>query len=90
MQHFFLVTVYQVSADSMVYNALVEGPSFEFSCYCLQQTTLTTTIVPRLVSKRTVKYFSILKAKISDFQSFLSRGHLTVPLKDRGPYSMQV
>ena len=44
--------------------------------------------LPRLVSKHTVKRFSVLKAWISDFQSFLSRGPLTVPLKERGPYTI--
>ena len=67
----------------------MEGPSFEFSCYCLLSTTLPTATVPRLVSKSTVKCFSMLKAWISDFQSFLSRGPLTVPLKDRDPYKFK-
>ena len=49
-----LPTVSKVSAESRVYNTWVEGLSFEFTCYCLLSTTTT---VPRLVSKRIVKYF---------------------------------
>ena len=80
------MTLRKVSADSRVYNTLVEGPSFEFSCYCLLSTTLTITTIPRLASKRAVKCF--FHAKISDSQFFVSRGPLTVPRKDRGPYGV--
>ena len=74
---FFGGTVCKVSADSKVYNTLVEGPSFEFSCYCLLYTALATTTVARLVSKRTVKCFfdtGKLRSWFSIF--FCSRGPL--------------
>ena len=46
---------------------------------------VTTTTVPRLVSKCTVNAFSMLKASISDCQSFLTRDPWLLPLKDRAP-----
>ena len=67
----FCVTVCKVSADSRIYNTLAEGPSFQFSCYCLLSTTLRQPL--HLASsqlKRTVECFFHTESLDQSFSIF--------------------